>query len=151
MGLKEQLEKDLKESMRNRDRIRLDTIRAIKTAIKNKEVELIKELDDTAIIGMINTLIKQHQESIEYFKKAKREDLVRKEEMEMEILRSYLPEPLSSEELESIIMDAIRESHASGPRDIGKVMKIVMPKIAGRADGKVVNEMVRRKLSGEGD
>lgn len=150
MGLKEQLERDLREAMKNKDRIRLDTIRAIKTAIKNKEVELIKELDDTAIIGIINTLIKQRQESIEYFKKGGREDLLQKEEKEIAILRSYLPEPLSPEKLESIITESIKEAGATGPRDIGKVMKIIMPKVAGRVDGKTVNEMVRKRLSGEG-
>lgn len=144
--LKERIESDLKDAMRAHDEVRLNTLRQIKTQIKNKEVELIKQLDDAGVIQIVSTLVKQRKESIEQFGKGGRVDLVEKETREMAILQLYMPAAMSEDELKKMIEDVLAEENASGPKDMGKVMKAVMAKAVGRADGKLVSELVKSRL-----
>ena len=147
MSLKEKLDQDFKKSLKEKDAIRVSVIRLLKTAIKNREVEKRGELSEEEILQAINSQAKTRKESIAEFKKAGRDDLVKKEEQELSILTEYLPEQLTPEELDKIVDDAIRETEAEGPKDMGNVMKALMPKVTGRADGKIVSQMVKDKLS----
>lgn len=144
--LKERIESELKDAMRARDEVRLNTLRHIKTLIKNKEVELIKQLDDAGVIQVIATLVKQRKEAIEQFGRGGRTDLVEKETRELSILQTYMPSAMSEDELKKLIEDVVAEEGASGPKDMGKVMKAVMAKAAGRVDGKLISELVKNRL-----
>ncbi len=147
MSLLDQIHADLKEAMRNRDTTRLGALRLILTAVKNREKEIRAEPDEKEVLKIISSQIKQRKDSIEQYRKGGRDDLARKEEEELKILQDYMPEQLSEEELERLVVDTIREVGANSVKDMGKVMKAIMPRIAGRADGKVVNQMVRSHLS----
>ncbi len=147
MSIKERLQQDLKESLKKKDTIRLNTIRSIINAIKNKEIDLRKEVTEEEIYAILNSLAKQRRESIEQYEKGGRQDLVDQEKRELEIILEYLPEQLSEKEIEKIVKETIEEVGASSMKDLGKVMKAVMPKVKGRADGKKVNEIVRSLLS----
>lgn len=144
--LLERIEADLKDALKRSDRLKVSVLRMIKASIKNKEIEKGSPLSDEEIISVLTSLSKQRRESIEEFRRAGREELVEKETAELSVLQSYMPEQLSEEELNDIINSAIQESGATSVRDIGKVMKIVMPRVKGRADGKVVNQKVRAIL-----
>ncbi len=148
MGLKEKIMQDMKEAMKAKDTAKVSTLRLLISEIKNKEIDKRGELTDDEILAVIQKAVKQRKESIEQYEKAGRSDLVEKEKKELEILEAYLPQPLSEEELEAIIDEAIKEAQATSVKDMGKVMKIVMPKVRGRADGKIVNQKVREKLGG---
>lgn len=150
MTLREKLDADLKESMRARDQVRVDTIRGVKSAIKYKEVEggEATTLDEPGILKVVTGLVKQRRDSIEQFTSAGRTDLADKEQRELTILQAYLPQQLTAEEVEAIVVAAIQEAGATSPKEMGAVMKIVQPKVAGRADGKVVSETVKKKLAG---
>jgi len=148
MGIKEKLTEDMKGAAKEKAKARLSTIRLALAAIQNKEKELRKELSEEEIIQVISGLIKKGKESIEQFKAGQRADLVDKEEKEIEVLQVFMPQQLTPEELEVEIAKAVEEAGASAPQDMGKVMKVLMPRIAGRAEGKVVNELVRKRLSG---
>ncbi len=148
MGVKEKIMADMKEAMKAKDMIKVSTLRLLLSEIKNKEIDKKGELTDEEIYALIQKAVKQRKESIEQYRFGGRNDLVQKEETELKILESYLPEQLSEEELERIIEEAIKETGATTMKDMGKVMKIVMPKVKGRADGKIVNEMVKKKLGG---
>ncbi len=147
MALTERIESDLKAALKASDRLRLSTLRLIKAALKNKEIEKGSTLNDDEVTGLLSSLAKQRKESISEFRKGGRTDLAEKEEAELRILQEYLPQELSPEELDRLIRETISEVSASSPADIGKVMKAIMPKVRGRADGRVVNEMVRAALS----
>ncbi len=147
MSIKERLQQDLKESLKKKDTIRLNTIRSIINAIKNKEIDLRKEVTEEEIYAILNSLAKQRRESIEQYEKGGRQDLVDQEKRELEIILEYLPEQLSEKEIEKIVKETIEEVGASSMKDLGKVMKAIMPKVKGRADGKKVNEIVRSLLS----
>ena len=147
MTIKEKLQQDLKESLKKKDTLRLNTVRSIINAIKNKEIDLRRELEEEEIYGILTTLAKQRRESIEQYEKGGRQDLVEQETKELEIIKEYLPEQLSEEEIEKIVKETIEEVNATSMKDMGKVMKAVMPKVKGRADGKKVNEMVKKILS----
>jgi len=147
MGLEERLFEEMKQAMKTNDKIRLSTIRMIRTAIKNKEIEQRKKLDDEVILKVIQGMVRKAEESIEQFKIGGRMDLVEKETKEMEILKSYLPKPLSQEELIKIIDQTIEETHATSLKDLGKVMKSIMPKLGGKADGALINQLVKERLS----
>jgi len=134
--------------MKAKDTAKVSTLRLLISEIKNKEIDKRGELTDDEILAVIQKAVKQRKESIEQYEKAGRSDLVEKEKKELEILEAYLPQPLSEEELEAIIDEAIKEAQATSVKDMGKVMKIVMPKVRGRADGKIVNQKVREKLGG---
>ncbi|MCD6505606.1 GatB/YqeY domain-containing protein [Candidatus Poribacteria bacterium] len=148
MTLKEKLLGDLKRAMKEKDRSALNAIRMITNDIKNREIELRRELDDGEIAQLISAQVRKREEAIEQFRKGSRMDLVEEESRQVELLKSYLPKPLSQEKLSQMIDEAIEEAGAKSPKDLGKVMRLIMPKVRGRADGKLVNQMVRNKLGG---
>ena len=133
--------------MRSNDKLRLSTIRMIRSASKNKEIELRKKLDDEDILRVIQGMVRKGEESVEQFQAGGRTDLVEKEQTEIEILKSFLPQPIRQEEILRIIDQSIEETQASSLKDLGKVMKSVMPKLGGKADGKLINQLVRERLS----
>jgi uncharacterized protein YqeY len=147
MSLEEKLIDEMKQAMKSNDKLRLSTIRMIRSAIKNKEIEQRKKLDDEDIFRVIQGMVRKSEESIEQFKAGGRMDLVEKEQKEVEIMKSFLPQPLSREEILRIIDQSIEETQASSLKDLGKVMKSVMPKLEGKADGKLINQLVKEKLS----
>lgn len=146
-SFKERLDADLRQAQKARDTIRVNVIRMLKTVIKNREVEKIGELTDQELLQAVNSQIKTRLEAIEGFKKGGRDEQVKKEEAELEILKAYLPEQLSKEELTALIEKAVAETGAAGPRDMGKVMKALMGDVTGKADGKLVSDLVKEKLS----
>jgi len=146
--LKEQIAKEFNKALKARDDRKLSALRLLRTEIKKREVVgQKKELSDGEIMEAVSSLIKQRRESIRFFREGQRQDLVEKEEAELQILLSLLPQPFSPTEIEAIIDQMIGETQAVGPKDHGKVMKAVMAKIAGRAEGKTVSEIVKQKLS----
>ena len=147
MSLYDDIILDLKKSIKEQDKGRLSVLRGLKSAIKNKQVELREEPTDDQIRGVLSSEIKKRKEAIEKFGQGLRQDLVEKEEEELRILSSYLPPQLSTEEIKGVVTQAIEEISASGPKDLGRVMKSVMPKLAGRADGREVNRIARELLS----
>lgn len=147
MSLKDKLTDEMKDAMRSQDKVRLSTIRMLLSAVKNKEIDLRVELTDEEVIETITSQVKQRRDSIEQFTNAGRLDLVEKEEAELKILQGFLPKQLTPEEIDSEVEKAVAEAEASGMKDLGKVMKLLMPRVAGRADGKVVSEKVRERLS----
>jgi uncharacterized protein YqeY len=147
MSLEERLVEEMKQAMKSNDKLRLSTIRMIRSASKNKEIELRKKLEDEDVVKVIQAMVRKGEESVEQFQTGGRVDLVEKEKKEIEILKSFLPQPLSREEILKIIDQSIQETQASSLKDIGKVMKSVMPKIGGKADGKLINQLVKERLS----
>ena len=147
MSLEERLVEEMKQAMKSNDKLRLSTIRMIRSGVKNKEIELRKKLEDEEIERVIQVMVRKGEESVEQFQTGGRTDLVEKETREIEILKSFLPQPLGQEEILKIIDQSIQETQASSPKDIGKVMKSVMPKIGGKADGKLINQLVKERLS----
>jgi uncharacterized protein len=147
MNLTHQVAQDIATAMKAKDQARLSALRMLKAAIMNKGVEKGRDLDDAEVLQVVSSLVKQRRDSIEQFSKAGRTDLVDKETGEIAVLERYLPPAASAEEIDAAVAAAIAESGASSPKDIGKVMKAVMPRLAGKnADGRAVNEAVRRKL-----
>lgn len=147
MELKAQLTEDLKSALRSGDKLRTSVIRLLTALIKNREVEKRGPLTDSEVIQAITTSCKQRQEAIEQYRQGGRGDLADKEAAELAILQSYLPAALTSQELQAMVLEAIREVQATSPKEMGKVMGILMPRLTGRADGKVVNMLVREALS----
>ena len=147
MSLKERLMADLKEAMKSKDKLRKDVITMVRAAIKQKEVDERVELDDSDIENIISKQLKEKKASIEEFKKGNRQDLVDQTNDEIEILLKYLPEQLSDEELKEIIKKVIDENEITSMKDIGKLMKNVMPLIKGKADGKQVNIIAKELLN----
>ena len=147
MQLRERLTAEMKEAMKSRDALRLSTIRGVISSVKNRDIELRRELSDAEITETIVTLCKQRRESIRLFKEAGRQDLVDKEEAELTLLMGFLPQQLTREELESLVDKAIAETSATSGKDMGKVMKALLPSVSGRADGKLVSEVVKEKLA----
>ena len=147
MSLKERLMADLKDAMKNKDKLRKDVITMVRAAIKQKEVDERVELDDADIENIISKQLKEKKSSIEEFKKGNRQDLVDQTNAEIEILLKYLPEQLSDEELKEIIKKVIDEKEITSMKDIGKLMKNVMPLIKGKADGKQVNVIAKELLN----
>ncbi|MFQ3573613.1 MAG: GatB/YqeY domain-containing protein [Thermodesulfovibrionales bacterium] len=143
MDILAKFDADLKEALKQKDEIRLSVLRLIKASAKNKSIEKQSPLSEEDVKSLLSSMIKQRKESIEHYAQASRQDLVDREQLEIDIIKSYLPQELSPEEIDIIIKDAIREANASNPNDMGKVMKLVMPKTRGRADGKYVNERVK--------
>ena len=147
MSLKDQLAEDLKDAMRQSDETRKTALRLTIAAIKNAEVAAIKQLEDPDVIGVIAKQAKQRRESIDEFQKAKRQDLVDKEAAELKVLETYLPAQMSREDVAAEARKVIEEVGAKGPQEKGRVMAALMPRLAGRADGKLVNEAVTELLS----
>ena len=145
--LNEKVSADIAAAMKSRDATRLSALRMLKAAVMNKGVEKGRDLEDAEILQVVSSLVKQRRDSIEQFEKGGRRDLVEKETAEIAVLQAYLPPAASPEEIDAAVAAAIAETGASSPKDMGKVMKAVMPRLAGKnADGKAVNEAVRRKL-----
>ena len=147
MDLKERLTEDLKTALRSGDKLKLSVIRLLTALIKNREVEKRGPLTDAEVVQAISSSCKQRQEAIEQYGQGGRQDLVDKETAELRILQSYLPQPLTSEELAGLVQAAIQEAQAASPKEMGKVMAVLMPKVTGRADGKAVSALVRDMLS----
>ncbi|HTY19993.1 MAG TPA: GatB/YqeY domain-containing protein [Geobacteraceae bacterium] len=147
MSLRQRLNEEMKGAMKVRDDLKLSAIRMVRAAVKNREIEQKHELDDREISEVIASLVKQRRESIRLFQDGGRADLVTKEEKELSVLLDFLPPQLQGEELDVLVLKAIAECGAEGIKDLGKVMKAIAPHVAGRADGKVVAEAVKAKLS----
>ena len=147
MLLRDQVNSDISSAMKAKDAPRLSALRMLKAAIVNKGVEKGHDLDDGEVLQVVSSLVKQRRDSIDQFSKAGRTDLVDKETAEIGVLEHYLPPAASAEEIDAAIAAAIAETGASSAKDIGKVMKAVMPRLAGKnVDGRAVNEAVRRTL-----
>ena len=147
MDLRARLESDMKEAMRARDSIRLETVRGIRGAVRNKEIEVGGLLDDDGILRVVRTLAKQRADSIEQFRKGGREDLAAKEGAERTILEAYLPAAPDAAETEQIVREEIARVEATSPKDMGRVMKPVLERLGPAADGKLVSQRVRRLLA----
>jgi uncharacterized protein YqeY len=148
MGIVEQIEKDLTSAMKAREELRLSVLRMAKTALKNKQIEVGKALDDAQATAVLKTLVKQRHDSVEQFRKGGREELAAKEEQEIKILDAYLPAAASEEEIEAAVAAALAETGITSMKEMGKVMKAAMAKLAGKnADGKQVSEKVKAKLN----
>jgi uncharacterized protein YqeY len=147
MEMKARLAEDLPAALRSGDRLRVSVIRLLTAHIKNREVEKRGALTEAEVLQAISTSCKQRQEAIEQFRQGGRPDLADKEAAELGILQSYLPRALTSEELRAMVLEAIREVQATSLKEMGKVMAILMPKVTGRADGTLVNTLVREALS----
>lgn len=147
MRLTDKVNADITAAMKAKDAPRLSALRMVKSALMNKSVEKGRDLDDADAMQVVATLVKQRRDSIEQFAKAGRTDLVDKETKEIEVLNEYLPAAATAEEIDAAVAAAIAETGATSAKDIGKVMKAVMPKLAGKnADGRTINESVRRTL-----
>ena len=144
--MKEKIFQDLKEAMRAQDVARRTTLRMVVAAIKNLEIETSSELDDGDVLQIIQKQVKSRRESIEEFRKGNREDLIAKEQIEIDILKEYLPEEASAEDIRSAAAEIITSINASGPQDIGKVMPKLIEQFQGRADGRTINGIVRELL-----
>ena len=148
MSLKERITEDMKSALKAKDTARLAAIRLLIAAIKQKEVDERIVLDDAGVVGVIEKMIKQRKDSIAQYEAAKRQDLADAEKFEVEVLSAYMPQPLSADEVEAIVAQAIAESGAKAMTEMGKVMALVKPKIAGRADMGEVSKLVKAKLAG---
>jgi uncharacterized protein YqeY len=148
MSLKDQITDDMKAAMRAKDSERLGTIRLILAEIKRKEVDERIELDDAQVTAIVEKMIKQRKDSISQFENGGRQDLADKEKSELTVLAAYMPASLSDEEVAAEVQAAVAASGAAGPQDMGKVMAILKPKLAGRADMTAVSAQVKKALSG---
>ena len=148
MSLVETLNQDMIKAMRNKEKQRLSLIRMVKASLQNEAIKLGREeLTEEEELTVLARELKQLKESLQEFKDAEREDLVEKHEQDLEILQEYMPEQLSNDDLEKIVVDTIEEVNATTKRDIGKVMSVLMPKVKGKADGSKVNQLVQKHLS----
>ncbi|NWF75820.1 MAG: GatB/YqeY domain-containing protein [Nitrospirae bacterium] len=148
MSLLQKIEDDYKTALKTSDSLKVSVLRMLKASSKNRQIDKGKELSDEDIIDVISSLCKQRKESIEMFSNGGREDLAKKESQELAILQSYLPRQLSPEEIDKIILESIKETSAQGLKDLGRVMRIVMSRVKGLADGKIVNQRVKDLLTG---
>jgi uncharacterized protein len=148
MRLRDKINEDLTAAMKAKDAERLSVLRMMKAAVKNKEIELIKELEDAQVLQVLVSLIKQRKDSVEQFTKGERLELAEKEAAEIKVIEAYLPAAVSDEEIERTVTEVIAELGVTSIKDMGKVMKACMPKFAGRpADGQKISELVKAKLS----
>jgi hypothetical protein len=149
MPLKDQLDADLKAAMRDKDAVKLSVVRMLKSAIKYREIEIMKPLDDGGVLQVISSEIKRHRDSVEQYRAGNRQDLVDKEEAEIGVLQGWLPAQLGEAELRAKVDEIVKRVGAQGPKDMGAVMKALLPEVQGRADGKLVSELVKARLSGK--
>jgi uncharacterized protein YqeY len=147
MSLKETISQQLTAATKAKDAVRMSTLRMLRAAIKNREVELRAELKDSEILRVIGTQVKQHRDSIRQYADAGRRDLVKREEEELDILISFMPEQLSEAAVTEVVAGVIRELDAKDMKDMGRVMKTAMARLAGSADGKMVSEIVKKGLT----
>ncbi|CAH2214124.1 GatB/YqeY domain-containing protein [Tepidibacter aestuarii] len=146
MSLKAKLMDDLKLAMKEKNQVKKSVVTLIRAAVKQYEVDNRVELDEQGVLDIVVKQMKQRKDALEEFTKAGREDLISQTQEEMEILKDYLPAQLSEEEIEAIVVDTIKEIGASSKKEMGKVMSALMPKVKGKADGKIVNELVKKHL-----
>ena len=146
MNLKERIDQDMKMAQKSGEKLKLSLTRLLKSDIRYKEIDKGKELSDEDVLEVLTSSAKKHRDSIEQFRKGGREDLVKQEEDELKLILGYMPEQLSTEELGKLVEEAITEVGAEGEKDIGKVMKVLMPKVKGKADGKAVSLLVSSRL-----
>ena len=147
MALKDTIDADLRAAMKEKAAAKLLTIRSLKSAVKYREIELMKPLDDAGVHQVIGSEIKRRRDSVEQYRLGKREDLASTEEAEIALLQRYLPAQLSPEELARAVDGAIARAGAQGPKDMGKVMKELLPEVQGKAEGKAVSELVKQRLA----
>ena len=149
MTLQEKIQSHLADAMRSKDQLRLNCLRMMKTAVKNKEIDKMKPLDEAEVISVLNTLVKQRKDSVDQFRKGGREELARKEEAEIKVIEEYLPAAASDDDIRVAVQEAIQETSAASMKDMGKVMKATMTRLAGlTVDGRVVSDFVKKRLSG---
>jgi len=146
MGLRDKIDTDTKDALKAGAKDKVSTLRMLNAALKNKQIDKRRPLTEEEVIETVRSLIKQRKDSIEQFAKGGRQDLVDKESAEVTVLETYLPQQLARGELEAIVRDAITQTGAQGARDMGKVMKALIPMVGGRADGKLVSELVKNAL-----
>jgi uncharacterized protein YqeY len=149
VGLLEKIDEQMLDAAKTKDKLRLSTIRMIKAAIQNRGIEKREKLEEEEVIQTISSLIKKARESIEQFKKGQRADLVEKEEAELKILLSFMPKQMEGDEIEKVVDKTIQELQAKDMKDFGTVMKTVMAQLKGKADGRMVNEILKGRLSGQ--
>ena len=148
MTIQEKIQSDLAEAMRSKEALRLSVLRMMKSAVKNKEVDKMRPLEEAEALGVLNTLVKQRKDSVEQFRKGGREELALKEEAEIKIIEEYLPAGASDEDIRRAIEEAVQETGAASIKDMGKVMKATMVRLSGKtADGSRVSQLVKEKLS----
>lgn len=147
MTFKEKIDQDMVVAAKVKDKMTLSTLRLIKTALHNREIDLKRELNDTEFLQILSSMVKQRKDSIEQFARGGRTDLVEKEEAELKIIHAFMPEQMSEEDILREIRKAIDETGALSVKDMGKVMKVLMPKLTGKADGKLLGEKVKAALS----
>jgi uncharacterized protein YqeY len=148
MSLKEKLSEDLKQAMKAKDETKVRTIRLLIAAIKNFEVEKLGQATDDDVLQIMSKEVKKRLESIEMYRQAKREDLAIEEENELKIIKSYMPEQMGEDQIRELAKKLIQQYNLSSPKDIGTVMKLIMPQVKGKADGKLVNKIVQELLGG---
>ena len=146
MGFKEKVNQEMIRAAKEKAGLRLSTLRMLKSGLHNREIDLKRELNEAEFLQLLSSMVKQRRDSIEQFEKGGRSDLVEKEKAELKVIEEFLPSQLSEADLDAAITEAIREVSATGIRDMGKVMKVLMPKVTGRADGKVVGDKVKARL-----
>jgi uncharacterized protein YqeY len=146
MELRSRIETDTKDALKSGAKDKVSTLRMLNAALKNKQIDKRRPLTEEEVVETVRSLIKQRKDSIEQFAKGGRQDLVDKETAEVAVLEVYLPKQLSREELEVMVRDAIAQAGAQGAKDMGKVMKTLIPMVGGRADGKLVSELVKNAL-----
>jgi len=148
MTLQDKIQGQIAEAMRSKDQLRLDVLRMMKSAVKLKEVEKMKALEENEVIAVLNTLVKQRKDSIEQFRKGGREELAQKEEAEIKIIEEYLPAAASEEDIRRAVAEAVQETGAASMKDMGKVMKAALARLTGKsADGARVSQLVKETLS----
>lgn len=147
MSLIERIDTDLKVAMKSSNKAAVSTLRLVKSSLKYKQIEKGGDLTDDEVVSVLSSLVKQRRDSIEQYEKGGRDDLASVEKNEIEIIQQYLPAQMSDEDIQAVINAAVEELGASGQKDIGNVMKAVMPRLKGRADGKKVNALVSKRLS----
>jgi uncharacterized protein YqeY len=146
MGLRENIDADVKDALKSGAKEKVSTLRMLNAALKNKQIDKRRELTEDEVVETVRSMIKQRKDSIEQFTKGGRQDLVDRETAEIAVLEGYLPQQLSRQEVEALVRDAIAQTGAHGAKDMGKVMKTLIPMIGGRADGKLVSELVKHAL-----
>ena len=146
MALREKIEADTREAMKSGAKDKVSTLRMLSAALKNKQIDKRRPPTEEEVVETVRSLIKQRRDSVEQFAKGGRQDLVDKETSEIKVLEAYLPAQLSREELETMVRDAVVQTGAQGAKDMGKVMKALIPMVGGRADGKLVSELVKQVL-----
>ncbi|MFC1884794.1 GatB/YqeY domain-containing protein [Thermodesulfobacteriota bacterium] len=147
MPLKEKINDDLKNALKAKDKIRTSCLRMLKASLKNKQVELGREPNEQEILAVISSMVRKGKEAASEFKKGGRDDLALKEDEEIKVFYEYMPEQCSPEEIRQTLQEVIADLSAEGPKDIGKVMKAAMERLAGKAQGKEVNELARQLLT----